>query len=114
MIKADKKSRAKINSDYRKSHPLKYKLWKHNRRMLQKKLGGSFNEIEWTELVKKHNNRCALCNKNNTLTIDHIIPITKWNEWKEKNNPTYLCGDIQNIQPLCRSCNSKKNNNVKI
>ena len=77
MVKAEKKSRAKVNSDYRKRNPLKYKLWKHKRRMLEKELGGSFNENDWNILIKKHNNLCAICKCSKELTIDHIIPITR-------------------------------------
>jgi 5-methylcytosine-specific restriction endonuclease McrA len=73
---------------------------------------GSFAWERWEDLKKKYNYACALCGEKEPeikLTIDHIVPIsgggTNW---------------ISNIQPLCRSCNSKKwkkltvplNNNV--
>ena len=40
---------------------------------------------------------CPCCGKKKKLTEDHIIPI-------KKNGTDY----INNIQPLCQSCNSKK------
>lgn len=57
----------------------------------------NFKPIEWINLCEKFNNKCAYCWKETKLTIDHIIPISKWG-W---NN-------IENIQPLCKSCNSRK------
>jgi 5-methylcytosine-specific restriction endonuclease McrA len=44
------------------------------------------------------------------LTVDHIIPLSKWQEYKVKYNPNYEGNDIENIQPLCWNCNIKKSN----
>lgn len=55
---------------------------------------------EWELLKKQYNYSCPACGKrepNIILTKDHIIPISKW--W---------CNLIENIQPLCRRCNSVK------
>lgn len=55
---------------------------------------------EWIKLKEKYNHTCLWCWKiepNIKLTRDHIIPLSEW--W---NNY------ISNIQPLCRSCNSRK------
>lgn len=50
----------------------------------------------------KYNYSCLRCNKKDIeLTIDHIIPLSKGGS----NN-------IDNIQPLCRSCNSLKGTKV--
>lgn len=66
-----------------------------------KKNGGSHTKQEWENLKLKYNNRCLGCKQVTQLTKDHIIPIA-------------LGGtdNIDNIQPLCRYCNSIKN--VKI
>ena len=63
----------------------------------------------WEDLKEKYNYCCADCGMQEPfidqwypkLTEDHIIPITKGGS----NN-------IENIQPLCHRCNSKKSNKM--
>lgn len=65
---------------------------------------GSYKPQEWTSLKVKSNYACLMCKQKEPiikLTIDHIIPISKGGS----NN-------IENLQPLCRSCNSKKGNKI--
>ena len=65
---------------------------------------GTFSLQEWQELKEKHNNSCVHCGISEMfakLTKDHIIPLTK-------GGTNY----ISNIQPLCQSCNSRKNNKL--
>ena len=44
-----------------------------------------------------HGENCIYCGCSNDITLDHIIPVSKGGE-----------DTIKNLQPLCRSCNSKK------
>ena len=79
------------------------KLW-HNRMRRVKKLknGGSHSLQEWLEMKESCNYTCLHCLRSEpeiTLSQDHIIPLSKGGT-----------DDISNIQPLCRSCNSKKKN----
>lgn len=74
------------------------------RRMRLKEIEGSFTLEQWQEMKQKYNYTCPCCGRKEPeikLSIDHIIPITK-------NGTNW----INNIQPLCRSCNSKKGNKV--
>lgn len=61
-------------------------------------LSGTFSTEQWEELLSLANHRCLCCGASETvLTQDHIIPLS--------------CGGsntIDNIQPLCGPCNSRK------
>lgn len=70
------------------------------RRNRIKNNGGTHSEEQWKLLKGAYNYECRMCKRKEPeiiLTKDHIISL--------KNGGT---NDIGNIQPLCRSCNSKK------
>jgi len=83
---------------YRKRYPEKIAKLKARRYLREKNAEGSHTEKEWEELKEKYNFKCVICGESNDLTKDHIQPLSK-------GGSNY----IDNIQPLCRSCNSKKN-----
>lgn len=74
----------------------------HKRRALKRANGGEYTIQEWLELCDKYGNKCLSCGRNDVpLTVDHVVPIILGGT-----------NDISNLQPLCRSCNSKKNKHV--
>ena len=74
----------------------------HNRQRRALKLNaeGSHTLEEWQEHKKKYNYICLCCKKQEpeiTLTEDHIVPLINGGS-----------DFIENIQPLCQSCNTRK------
>ncbi len=107
-----------------KNNSDKIRVYKQRKKIKQKNynIKGDFTEKQWGNLKKQYNYICILCNQKEPfldnkvtveLTVDHIIPISKWNIWiKDHPEITYECNQIENIQPLCHSCNSSKNNRL--
>jgi 5-methylcytosine-specific restriction endonuclease McrA len=82
-----------------KEHPEESKAAYHKRRARILGNGGFFTAEEWVALCSRYGNRCLCCGRKRKLTADHVVPITKGGT-----------SNIDNIQPLCKSCNSRKNN----
>ena len=78
----------------------KVSFYEKRRRARKKMSDGKHTFGEWELLKRQYNNTCPSCHKTEPtikLTEDHIIPLSKGGS-----------DNIENIQPLCVSCNSKK------
>lgn len=81
------------------------KLWHNNQRRVNRLGNGGCHTLsEWEALKVVHKFTCLACLKREPeirLSRDHIVPLIKGGS-----------DDIDNIQPLCRSCNSIKHSKI--
>lgn len=94
-----------------------YRSFIESRRRVKKlNGGGSHSLIEWNDLKSKYGFMCLCCKECEPeikLTQDHIVPISIWETYiRFHPEISYECDDIENIQPLCLSCNSIKKKRV--
>lgn len=88
--------------EYGKANRDKLTLYTNTRRARKLEAEGSHSDEEWQELKAFYNFKCLCCGQqepNVKLTRDHVIPLTQGGS-----------DSIDNVQPLCARCNSKKNN----
>jgi len=82
-----------------------YRDWQKNLWHKRKKRAtGSHTFGEWENLKAQYNWICPCCGMREPeiqLTEDHIIPLSRSGS-----------DNIENIQPLCRSCNCKKHTKI--
>jgi len=84
-------------SGHRERNKEAYRLYAVLRRTRIRGNGGSFTVQEWQELCEKYHNKCLCCKEEKFLTVDHVVPVSKGGT-----------SNIDNIQPLCTSCNCTK------
>lgn len=87
-----------------KTDPVRYQAYLErkyvcagNRRARKAGNSGSHTVKEWQALCEAAGHRCLCCGSARKLTRDHVIPIDSGGS-----------DNIENIQPLCKSCNSSK------
>jgi len=111
-LRSIRTSRAKTINSYEAKYREKMYTWvsilKNKHRVKLKGLDGEFSVQQWKDLVEKYEGKCAMCGKQKKLTFDHIVPLSRFTEWAKENGVKYRANDIENIQPLCLSCNSSK------
>lgn len=85
------------NREYKKSHLLGHRINEQNRRAKKLGNGGIFTENEFLAVCDLFGNKCTCCGCTVNITADHVIPLIKGGR-----------NTIDNIQPLCLSCNCSK------
>lgn len=93
--------RAKI---WNRNHPENaYNRCRRRLARINNVVGGHYTKQEFDLLCAQHGNKCLRCGKEGPLTADHVIPISFGVPHSD---------EIENIQPLCQSCNSSKSTKV--
>lgn len=80
---------------YRPTHPVDAQ----NMRAGRSGIAGKLTYAGWAKVLANHNHACARCGCTTNICIDHITPLSRGG-----------ANTDDNIQPLCRSCNSRKRN----
>jgi 5-methylcytosine-specific restriction endonuclease McrA len=95
--------------DYKKTPAGKLSCSKyyHTRKTRRHAVPNTLTLKQWNKILENQNKRCAICGKrfsvNNLPTKDHIIPLSNGGGFT-----------FENVQALCNSCNSSKNNRVDL
>jgi 5-methylcytosine-specific restriction endonuclease McrA len=93
-----KSVRSSAAATYRKTDKGKT-VQKNHKYQLRNPKAGKIDREAWNEKLKSCGGKCMDCGTTEDITIDHIIPLS-----------TGGSNHITNLQPLCRACNSRKNN----
>ena len=108
-LESTKHRKLENRRDWRKRNPDKWRAYDKRRQLRRRSRkvgsGGSHTTGQWVALKKQFNHCCAMCGMQEPfidqfypyLTEDHVIPLSKGGS-----------NGIDNIQPLCHRCNSKK------
>jgi len=96
--------RRPTRTQYHQMHPNEVYVSKHNYRARRENAAATLTAEEWLDLKALYNHTCLCCGRKEpdiTLTMDHVVPISKGG-----------ASNIENIQPLCNSCNSSKRTKI--
>jgi len=92
----------KRTSDYQKANPDKCVLYTTKRNEIKRGLLADLTLEQWETIKAVFKNKCAYCGKRTSrLEKEHVIPLSKGGTLT-----------LRNIVPACRSCNSRKSNNL--
>ena len=96
-IEAARTASREASARYRRAHPDRRSNLKRKRRVAKFNTAFVLSEEAWTALVQITGSVCLCCQKKKKMTQDHILPLTRGG-----------AHELDNIQPLCVSCNSRK------
>lgn len=91
---------------YKNFSRAKTKGEKHFKRYLRSCATNFIKRIEVRAFIlERDGNKCVICESKLDLQIDHIISVYRvWND----DIPLEKINHLDNLQALCRSCNSRK------
>jgi 5-methylcytosine-specific restriction endonuclease McrA len=87
----------KRHKRWRKQNPEKTRASWHRYKAKKLKAKGTHTHIERDLITRLQKGKCLSCGEKSSLTIDHIIPLSRGGR-----------NDLTNLQGLCKVCNSKK------
>jgi 5-methylcytosine-specific restriction endonuclease McrA len=97
-VSANKERVLEYAREWRRNNPEVMAALKSRYRTKKTAAGGSFTAQEWKDLCNYYENKCLCCGRDDVkLAADHVLPVSKGGS-----------SNIDNIQPLCKSCNSSK------
>jgi 5-methylcytosine-specific restriction endonuclease McrA len=91
----------RYSRQWKRNNPDKVRIIELRRRARKERCGGTHTLPEWKALCNQYGNKCLSCGNTGRLTVDHVIPLSKGGT-----------NDIGNLQPLCLSCNIRKNTRI--
>ena len=100
-----KKNREHVNAyskQYAKDNPEPSRNASRRRRARKLNCEGGITQKEWMCVLEKYENKCLCCGISENIEMDHVIPLSK------RGMHT-----VDNVQPLCRSCNARKRDKVE-
>lgn len=86
-----------ITRRYRNSHPEMSAHFNKTSRARRRGAFGNMKQDEWDRIIACFAGHCACCGSQDHISLDHIVPVVM--------GGTHT---IDNAQPLCISCNSRK------
>lgn len=83
---------------WRQANPDKDAATRNRYRTRKTQAGGSYTSAEFKDLCHHYGSKCLCCGRDDVILFaDHVIPVAQGGS-----------SNIDNIQPLCQPCNSRK------
>jgi len=105
---ANREERCIAAKRWQENNPDKYaaihQRSEHRRRARLANVSGEYTQEQWYQILTRYGMACAKCGRSLTrrsATVDHFVPIVA-------GGPN--CAE--NLQPLCKSCNSRKHTRI--